>query len=94
MTAAWIVELKSTDPKKKSLNIAFPGFPKVDDCQNFSGVVYSRLDPVTDKIIRQKVNIAIIDAELSDTLQPKKWEARISLVDESFKIKQVMPDDL
>ena len=94
MTAAWIVELKSTDPKKKSLNIAFPGFPKVEDCQNFSGVVYSRLDPVTDKIIRQKVNIAIIDSELSDTLQSKKWEARISLVDESFKIKQVMPDDL
>jgi hypothetical protein len=94
MVATWIVELKSTDPKRKSLNIAFPGFPKIEDCQNFSGVVYSRLDPVTDKIIRQKINIAIIDAELSDTLQPKKWEARISLVDESFKIKQVMPDDL
>jgi len=94
MVAAWIVELKSTDPKRKSLTIAFPGLPNIEDCQSFSGVVFSRLDPLTDKIIRQKVNIVIVDAEVSDTLQPQKWEARISLVDESFKIKPVMPDDL
>jgi hypothetical protein len=94
MVATWIVELRSTDPKKKSLTIAFPAHPRVDDCQNFSDVVYSRLDPVTDRIIRQKINIAIIDAELTDNLQVKTWDARISLADESFKIKQVMPDDL
>ncbi len=94
MVAAWIVELKSTDPKRKSLTIAFPGLPNIEDCQSFSGVVFSKLDPVTDKIIRQKVNIVIVEAELTDTLQPQKWEARISLVDESFKIKPVMPDDL
>jgi hypothetical protein len=93
MVAAWIVELKSTDPKRKSLTIAFPGLPNIEDCQSFSGVIFSRLDPVTDKIIRQKVNVIIVEAELSDTLQPQKWEARISLVDESFKIKPVMPDD-
>jgi hypothetical protein len=94
IVAAWIVELKPTDPKKKSLTIAFPAHPRVDDCQNFSDVVYSRLDPITDRIIRQKINIAIIDADLTDNLQAKTWDARISLVDESFKIKQVMPDDL
>ena len=94
MVAAWIVELKSRDPKRKSLSIAFPGFPKIEDCQNFSGIVFSRLDPVTDRIIRQKINITIIDAEVSDSLQPQKWEARISLVEESFKIKPVMPDEL
>lgn len=94
MVATWIVELRSTDPKRKSLTIAFPAHPQVDDCQTFSDVVYSRLDPLTDRIIRQKINIALIDADLTDTLQAKTWEARISLVDESFKIKQVMPDDL
>lgn len=94
MVATWIVDLKPTDPKKKSLTIAFPAHPKVDDCQNFSDIVYSKLDPVTDRIIRQKVTISIIDAELMDNLQPKTWEARISLVDESFKVKQVMPGDL
>jgi len=94
MVAAWIVDVKSTDPKRKSLSIAFPGFPKIEDCQNFSGVVYSRLDPLTDKIIRQKISIAIIDAELSDTLQLQKWDARISLKDESFNIKPVKPEDL
>ena len=94
IVAAWIVELKPTDPKKKSLTIAFPAHPRVDDCQNFSDVVYSRLDPITDRIIRQKINIVIIDADLTDNLKAKTWDARISIVDESFKIKQVMPDDL
>ncbi len=94
MVAAWIVELKPKDPKRKSLQIAFPAFPKVEDCQNFSGVIYSRIDPLTDKIIRQKANISIIQEELSDSLKPIKWEARISIVDESFNIRPVREGDL
>lgn len=94
MVAAWIIELRSTDPKRKSLRIAFPAYPKIEDCQNFSGVIFSRIDPLTDKIIRQKINITIIQEELSDSLKPKKWEARMSLVDESFNIKLVKQGDL
>jgi hypothetical protein len=94
MVAAWIIELRSKDPKRKSLQIAFPAFPKIEDCQNFSGVTYSRIDPLTDKIIRQKINIAIIQEELSDSLKPLKWGAQVSLVDESFNIKLVKQDDL
>jgi len=94
MVAAWIIELRSSDPKRKSLQIAFPAFPKIEDCQSFSGVIYSRIDPLTDKIIRQKINITIIQEELSDSLKPKKWEARMSLVDESFNIKLVKQEDL
>jgi hypothetical protein len=94
MVAAWIVELRSKDPKRKSLSIAFPAFPKIEDCQSFSGVIYSRIDPLTDKIIRQKINVNIIQEELSDSLKPKKWEARMSLVDESFNIKLVKEGDL
>lgn len=94
IVAAWIVDLKPTDPKKKSLTIAFPAHPRVEDCYSFNDVVYSRIDPLTDRIIRQKINIAILESDLTDNLQPKTWEARISLVDESFKIKQVMPGDL
>jgi len=94
MVAAWIIELRSKDPKRKSLQIAFPAFPKIEDCQNFSGVIYSRIDPLTDKIIRQKINIAIIQEELSDSLKPLKWGAQVSLVDESFNIKLVKQDDL
>jgi hypothetical protein len=94
MVAAWVIELRPTDPKRKSLQIAFPAFPKIEDCQSFSGVIYSRIDPLTDKIIRQKINITIIQEELSDSLKPKKWEARMSLVDESFKIKLVKQGDL
>ena len=94
MVAAWIIELRSKDPKRKSLQIAFPAFPKIEDCQNFSGVIYSRIDPLTDKIIRQKINIAIIQEELSDSLKPLKWGAQGSLVDESFNIKLVKQDVL
>ena len=94
MVAAWIIELRSKDPKRKSLQIAFPAFPKIEDCQNFSGVIYSRIDPLTDKIIRQKININILQEKLSDSLKPLEWEAQMSLVDESFNIKLIKEDDL
>jgi hypothetical protein len=94
VVAAWVFELRSTDPKRKSMTIAFPAWPTVDDCQNYSGVIFSRIDPATDKIIRQKIGIALIDAEVTDDMKPKKWDARISLVDESFNIKPVSPQEL
>jgi hypothetical protein len=94
MVAAWVFELKSTDPKRKKIAIAFPAWPNIDECQNYSGVIYSRIDPLTDKIIRQKISISLIDAEVTDDMKPKKWEARISLIDESFNIKLVKPADL
>jgi hypothetical protein len=93
IVAAWVVELKSTDPKRKRMTIAFPAWPNIEDCQNYSAVIYSRIDPITDKIIRQKINIALIDAEVTDDMKSKKWEARISLIDESFNIKSVKPSD-
>ena len=91
--AAWIIELFPRDPKRKSLAIAFPAFPRIDDCRSFSSVIYSRIDPLTDKIIRQKINVNLIQDELTDTLQPANWEARMSLVDESFNIHLVKQDD-
>jgi len=91
MVAAWLIELKSLDPKRKSLTIAFPALPKVEDCSNYSSVIFSKINPVTDKIERQKINITVIDAEVSDNLKPKVWDARASLVDETFKIKPVRP---
>ncbi len=92
--AAWVVELKSTDPKRKKSTIAFPAWPAIEDCQSYSGVIFSRIDPRTDKIIRQKITITLIDAEVSDAMTPKAWNARIALVDEAFNIKLVSPKDL
>lgn len=94
MVAAWLVELKSTDPKRKSLTIAFPAFPKIDDCSNYSSVIFSKINPVTDKIERQKINVVLVDAEVSDSMKPKVWDTRVSLVDESFKIKPVKPEEV
>jgi hypothetical protein len=94
MVAAWIIELRPKDPKRKSLSIAFPAFPKIEDCQSFSDVIYSRIDPLTDKIIRQKINITILEEDLSDSLNPLKWQAQVSLIEESFNIKLVKQGDL
>jgi len=94
MVAAWVVEVKSTDPKRKTVTIAFPAWPSIEDCQNYSGVIFSRIDPLTDKIIRQKISIALIDAEVSDDMKARKWDARISLSDESFNIRSVSPQEL
>ncbi|MBU4289054.1 MAG: hypothetical protein KKI12_12900 [Proteobacteria bacterium] len=91
IVAAWVVDIKPLDPRKRSLSIGFPGYPEFDGCQNYSGVIYSKIDPLTDKIHRQKINIAIIDAKLSDTLKPVEWDCRISLINESFNIKLVSP---
>ncbi|MCK7504092.1 MAG: hypothetical protein MZV70_08275 [Desulfobacterales bacterium] len=91
--ATWIIELRSKDPRRKSLQVAFPAFPKMDACQSYSGVIFSRIDPLTDKIIRQKINITLIQEEVSDALQPLKWEAKMSIVDESFNIQLVKQDD-
>lgn len=94
MIAAWVIDVKSTDPKRRSLAVAFPAHPKVDECYNYGGTIYSRIDPVTDRIHRQKINISVIDAEVTDTLKPKEWNARITVVDEVFKIKMLRPSDL
>ena len=94
MVAAWFVELKSTDPKRKSLAIAFPAHPKIDDCATYSSVIFAKINPVTDKIERQKFNITVIDADVTDGLKPKVWDARASLVDESFRIRPVSPIDV
>lgn len=93
IVATWIIELRSKDPRRKSLQIAFPAFPKMDACQSYSGVIFSRIDPLTDKIIRQKINITLIQEEVSDALQPLKWETKMSIVDESFNIQLVKQDD-
>ena len=94
MLGAWLVEVKSSDPRRKSLTIAFPAFPKVEDCSNYTSVIYSRINPATDAIERQKISITVIDAEVSDNLKPKNFEARASLVDESFKVKPVKPSSV
>jgi hypothetical protein len=94
IVATWIIDLRPKDPKRRSLQIAFPAFPRMDACQSYSGVIFSKIDPLTDKIIRQKINITLIQEEVSDALQPLRWEARMSVVDESFNIKLVKQDDL
>lgn len=94
MLAAWLVEIKPLDPKRKSLTVAFPAFPKVDECQNYSGVIFSMIDPRTDRIIRQKVGITVVDTEVTDSLGPKSFDVRATVSDESFKIRTVKPSEL
>jgi hypothetical protein len=94
IVAAWIVEIRPMDSRRKSLAIAFPAFPKVEDCQNYQGTIFSRIDPLTDKIVRERINITIVDAEVSDAMKPKTWDVRVSLVDESFNVRVVKPSEV
>jgi len=89
MVAAWIVRVTFLDPKKKSLKIGFPAYPAVEECSYFSNVLFSRIDPATDKIHREKITITVVEAEVSDNLEPRAWDARVSVVTESFNIKPV-----
>ncbi len=92
--AAWIVEIKSTNPRRPALYVAFPAFPKIEECYNYSNTIYSRIDPITSNIIRQKINISVLEAEVSDNMRPTAWACRVSLVDETFKIKLIKESDL
>ncbi|MGZ8474491.1 MAG: hypothetical protein ACXWWY_13470, partial [Candidatus Deferrimicrobiaceae bacterium] len=94
MIAAWLVDIRSTDPRRKSLTVAFPAHPRVDDCQHYGGTIVARIDPATDRIVRQKIQLTLLDAELNDALKPKTFTARISLLEESFNIRLVRPGDL
>lgn len=94
MVAAWRVDIRPLDPRRKSLTIAFPAFPKVEDCNSYSGAIYSRIDPVTDKILRQKIRLTLLETDLSDSFQPRKWDARVSVIDESFNLRLVRPSEL
>ncbi len=94
MVAAWIVDIRPTDPRRKSLAIAFPAYPKVEDCGTYQGTIFSRIDPVTDKIIRDRITITLVDAEISDAMKPKTWDARVNLVAESFNVRLVKPSEV
>jgi len=94
MVAAWLVEIRSTDPRRKSLTVAFPAYPRIDDCQHYDGTIQARIDPATDRIVRQRIRLTLVDAELTDAMRPKTFDARVSLLEESFNIRLVKPVDL
>lgn len=94
MVAAWLVDIRSTDPAQKSLTVAFPGYPHVDNCQYYSGMIRAGIDPSTDRIVRQKIAVTLLEAELSEALQMRVFSGRVSVIDESFNVRSVRPDEV
>jgi len=94
MVAAWVVDIKPRTAGKKSLAIGFPAYPVVEGCDFYSGIISSEIDPVTDQIKRQVVDIVLIDAEVDDSMQPLEWDASISIVDEQFNIRTVKASEV
>ena len=92
IVAAWLVDIKPLDARRKALTIAFPAYPKLDECQQFGSTIFSRIDPSTDRIIRQRLSLVLVDVDLNDQLKPSVFDGRISISDESFKIRTVKPD--
>lgn len=92
--AAWLVDIKPLDSRRKSITVAFPAYPKIYECQQFGSTIFARIDPKTDRIIRQRLSLVIVDADLNEQLKPSVFDGRISISDESFKIRTVMPDEV
>jgi hypothetical protein len=74
--------------------VAFPAYPRIDDCQHYGGTIQARIDPATDRIVRQRIRLTLVDADLTDALRPKVFDARVSLLEESFNILLVRPAEL
>ncbi|WP_027722115.1 hypothetical protein [Maridesulfovibrio zosterae] len=94
VVAAWVVRITSMESNAVDYSIGIPAYPSVHGCKNFSTVLDSYIDPATDKVIRSRVNLTILDAETDDSLKPKKWDARIKFTKETFTTKVVAPEEL
>ncbi len=89
INAAWVVTVTVSGEERKTLKIAFPAYPAMDDCSEYEGVIATGINSVTDKIERTRLMIALNRAELSEMLEPREFNATITAIQESFRIKTV-----
>jgi len=92
INAAWVVTLALSGEEKKTLKIAFPAHPEIEDCSEFEGVVTTGINSVTDQIERTTAHIVIDRASVTEMIAPAEFSATISATKESFKVKTVYPE--
>jgi hypothetical protein len=92
INAAWVVTLHVGGEEKKTLKIAFPAYPEVEDCSEFESIIASGINSVTDQIERTVAHIVIDRALLNEMIEPAEFTATVSATKESFKIVTIAPE--
>jgi hypothetical protein len=92
INAAWVVTLNMTGDEKKTLKIAFPAHPEIEECSEFESVIATGINSVTDKIERTVARIVIDKASVNEMIAPIEFNATITATKESFTVKTITPD--
>lgn len=91
INAAWVLTLKITGDEKKTLKIAFPAHPEIEDCSEYESVVASGINSATEQIERTIVKIAIERSAVNEMLDPMEFGASVTAIKESFALKTIEP---
>jgi len=92
INAAWVVTLNMTGDDKKTLKIAFPAHPDIEDCGEYESVVSTGINSITDQIERTVTRIVIDKASINEMLDPADFNASVSATKESFNIITISPE--
>jgi hypothetical protein len=92
INAAWVVTLNITGDEKKTLKIAFPAHPEIEDCSEFEGVIATGINSVTDQVERTVARIVIDRGAVNEMLDPAEFSATITATKEAFKVKTINPE--
>jgi hypothetical protein len=89
INAAWVVTVAMAGQERKTLKIAFPAYPEVEECSDYDGIISTGINSATDMIERTRLDISLEKASMTEMLEPREFSANISAIQESFKIKSV-----
>lgn len=89
INAAWVITVTVTGEDRKTLKLAFPAYPAVEECSDYEGIIATGINSVSDKIERTKLIVSLRKAELSEMLEPLEFSATMTALNESFRIKTI-----
>lgn len=92
INSAWVVTLNMTGDEKKTLKIAFPAHPEIDDCGEYESVVSTGINSITDQIERTVARIVIDKASINEVLEPADFNASVTATKESFNLITISPE--
>lgn len=92
INSAWIITLNITGEERKTLKIAFPAHPEIEDCSEYESVIATGINSVTDQIERTVARIVIDRAAVNEMIDPTEFSATVTATKESFKVKTITPE--
>ncbi len=92
INAAWIITLNMTGDEKKTLKIAFPAYPDIEDCGEFESIVATGINSVSDQIERTVARVVVDKSSINEMLDPTDFSASVSATKESFKVMTINPE--